>query len=82
MDIREFTRELEVLRAYRGGYVGSNLLEALEKARLLIPRIRIRYPDPVARRFWAEAHDERMGQLKLTMEPNGPRWETDLAPVV
>lgn len=75
MDVRKFIRELEALRAYRGEYVGDNLLETLEKTRLLIPRIRIRYPDPVARRFWAEAHDERMRQLKLPMEPDGPRWE-------
>lgn len=75
MDVRKFTRELEALRAFRGEHVGSNLLEALEKSRLLIPQIRIRYPDPVARRFWAEAHDERMHQLKLPMEPDSPRWE-------
>jgi hypothetical protein len=69
----EFARELEPLRAYRGDYVGDGLLESLEAARLLIPRIRIRYPDPVARRFWLERHER---QLKHEVEPDGVRWES------
>jgi hypothetical protein len=74
MDTQQFARELESLRAYRSEYVGDGLLESLEVARLLIPRVRIRFPDPVARRFWAENH-EWAGQLKEAVEPDGPRWD-------
>lgn len=54
MDAAEFARELEKLHAFRGAYVGAGLLELLEETGLLFPRIRIRYPDPIARRFWLE----------------------------
>jgi len=32
--------------------MGTDLLESLEAAGLLDPRIRIRYPYAIARRFW------------------------------
>jgi hypothetical protein len=71
MDAAGFARDLEKLRAFRGAYVGDGLLESLEETGLLFPRIRIRYPDPVARRFWLETHER---QLKHAVEPDGPRW--------
>ena len=51
MTAHEFLRELDALRVFRNEYMGANLLEALEQARLLFPPVRIHYPDPVARRF-------------------------------
>lgn len=73
MDAAGFARELEKLHAFRGAYVGDGLLESLEETGLLCPRIRTRYPDPVARRFWLETHAR---QLKYEVEPDGPRWES------
>jgi hypothetical protein len=71
-----FARELDSLHAFHGLNVGPSLLECLEKQGLLVPRIRIRYPDPVARRFWLMAH-EHWGPRKLRYptEPDGPRWD-------
>jgi hypothetical protein len=73
MPAAEFARELEKLRAYRRAYVGVGLLESLEETGLLFPRIRIRYPDAVARRFWLETHDR---QLRYEDEPDGSRWDS------
>ena len=73
MDAAEFARELQKLRAFRGANVGAGLLESLEETGLLFPRIRTRYPDPVARRFWLETHER---QLKHAVEPDGLRWES------
>jgi hypothetical protein len=71
-----FAHEIDCLHAFHGRKVGSSLLEYLEKQGLLCPRMRIRYPDPVARRFWLMAH-EHWGprQLRHPTEPDGPRWD-------
>lgn len=74
MPKRDFVRELGNLRAFRGEYVGNDLLERLEEAGLLHPRIRVRYPDPIARRFWLKKHKTWKCQLKLPVEADGPRW--------
>lgn len=71
----DFVRELAPLRAFRSEYMGTGLLENLEAAGLLHPRIRIRYPDTVARRFWLEAHEYLQCQLKHPLEPDGKRWD-------
>lgn len=71
----EFVHELATLRAFRGEYMGTGLLEGLEAAGLLHPRIRIRYPDPIARRFWSEMHEHIPCQLKHPLEPDGQRWD-------
>jgi hypothetical protein len=76
MDVSQFARALGSLRAYRSEYMGDRLLESLEAARLLIPGIRIRYPDPIARRLWLESHEQPARQLKHPIEPDGPRWES------
>lgn len=70
----EFARELAKLKAFRGEYVGTNLLERLEAAGLLRPRLRTRYPDPVARRFWQESREHHSYRVTLPVEPDGPRW--------
>lgn len=71
-----FANELNSLHAFHGRRVRSDLLEYLEQQGLLIPRMRLRYPDPVARRFWLMAH-EHWGprQLRHPTEPDGPRWD-------
>jgi hypothetical protein len=76
MNAAEFASELNSLRAFRGTTVGTGLLESLEAERLLFPCVRIRYPDPVARRFWLLLH-ENWGsrELQHPVEPDGPRWD-------
>ena len=76
MSADEFARELDSLHAFRGTSVGAGLLESLEAEGLLLPRIRVRYPDPIARRFWLLAH-EHWGarELQNRVEPDGPRWD-------
>lgn len=71
-----FARELDALHAFHGRSVGADLLEYLEEQGLLFPQLRIRYPDPVARRFWLIAH-EHWGprELRHPIEPDGPRWD-------
>lgn len=71
----DFVRELAKLRAFRCEYMGTGLLDDLEAAGLLYPRIRIRYPDTVARRFWLEMHSHLQCQLKHPLEPDGIRWD-------
>ncbi|MEJ0024939.1 MAG: hypothetical protein WDN01_02830 [Rhizomicrobium sp.] len=78
MDSREFLRELEPLRAFPHDYVGDGLLETLEHTGLLRPRLRIRFPDDVGRRYWLETHD-RPRTLVLPVEPDGPRWDAAVA---
>lgn len=52
------------------------VLERLERQRILIPKMRLRYPDPIERRWYAK---ERSGYRRLKpigpKEPNGPRWK-------
>lgn len=79
MTAHEFIRELDALKAFTGEFVGANLLDSLHALGLLIPLIRIRYPDPIARRFWLLTHEHMPRQLKLPVEPDGPRWDAALA---
>ena len=51
------------------------MLEELEATRLLLPRLRLRFPDPVARRMWLESHGHMPRTLQQPVEPDGPRWE-------
>jgi len=71
----DFLRELGSLRAYLREYVGRGLLDSLEAAQLLYPKVRISFPDPVARRFWLLRHDEQPRQMRHQIEPDGQRWE-------
>jgi hypothetical protein len=57
VDATAFQGEIRRLRIYRT-YVGDHLLQQLERARLIIPKLRIRYPDPIARRWWHEMYPE------------------------
>lgn len=74
-----FVRELGLLRAFRGEYMGIGLLETLEESELLLPRLRIRLPDPIARRFWRLSHDEVPRRMTLPTEPDGPGWDAAVA---
>src|ERR1700730_12256361 len=75
MTASEFVRELDSLRAFGGHNVGTGLLESLEAARLLFPRIRLCYSDPIARRFWLLTHEHMPRQLIHPVESDGARWD-------
>ncbi|ACI97522.1 hypothetical protein [Rhodospirillum centenum] len=70
---KDFVSNLREIRAFRGAYYGNNLLESLEMAGLLRPKLRLRWPDPVARRMWLEGHSD-VGSMQEAVEPDGPRW--------
>ncbi len=76
MDIPTLVSELRSLSVFRGEYVGPQLLESFEAARLVSPRLCVHYPDPIARRFWlADRQDQQPPyQLKKPVEPDGPCW--------
>ena len=74
MSAREFTSDLNQLQAFRGTFVGDGLLESLERDRLIQPKIRFRWPDPIARRKWLEKQDT-VSSLHGSIEPDGARWE-------
>ena len=71
---QEFVSDLTKLRAFRGIHVGNHLLESLEKDGLIKPKFRLRWPDPVARRFWLE-RNEKVQSLHDPVEPDGSRWD-------
>lgn len=79
IDASTFLRELGALRAFRGEYMGNGLLESLEASGLVVPRLRIRLPDDVARRFWLEGRPETPRTLKHPTEPDGQRWDDAVA---
>jgi hypothetical protein len=55
LEQRNFVEEARKLQAMEG-YLSSEVLERLEQQRLIVPRLRLRYPDDVERRWWIEAH--------------------------
>ena len=76
LEAKAFCEEAKKLKAV-AGYVSVNVLERLEQQRSLIPKLRLRYPDPVERRWFARAHKTmRVNGLR---EPNGPRWDAACA---
>jgi hypothetical protein len=70
----QFAEELKKTHAYESEYVGDGLLEELEETGLVIPRLRLRLPEPVARRAWMEEHDYAKNPFG-PLEPDGPRWD-------
>lgn len=68
-----FLSDLRKLKAFRNE-TGPALLENLEELGLLRPRVRVSWPDPVARRFRLETHD-RVKELHDPVEPDGPRMD-------
>ncbi len=76
MRVNEFARAVSALGLMRGGHVGDHLLEAWDALGVLKPRIRLRWPDTIARRIWKETHEHIPCQMKLPVEPDGAAWET------
>jgi len=73
LDAKAFINEAKKLHVIRG-FHDKKLLERLEKQRSLIPRLRLHYPDPIERRWFAEAHPDLSvgGELEL----DGEIWDT------
>jgi len=70
-----FASELGKLKAFRGEFAGPSLLESLEELGLLQPRMRLHWPDPVARRIWQETRRREAPELQDPVEPDGPRMD-------
>lgn len=75
LEIDQFLKEISDLRIMMFPPRAA-VLERLEEQRILIPKIRLRYPDPIERRWFAK---ERPGYRRPKpigpKEPNGPRWK-------
>ena len=69
----EFASDLNTLRVFRGSYIGNTLLESLERDGLIKPKLRLHWPDPIARRIWLDRHDN-VQSLHEPVEPDGSRW--------
>lgn len=70
-DAQYILKEVQRLRIVRK-HVTESYLENLERTRLVVPKLRIRYPDTIARRLWVDAHPE-VGAMTVEVEPDGPR---------
>lgn len=79
LETRQFLAELKDLRVLQFP-PNEGLLERLEWQRILVPRLRLRYPDPIERRWYAM---DRPGYSRPRpigpKEPNGPRWKAACA---
>ena len=76
LETGQFASELNDLRILHFP-VSLSTLERLERQRILIPKIRLRYPDTIERRWFAKGHHG----FRPTgpKEPNGPRWNAACA---
>jgi hypothetical protein len=72
LEASEFLREIRNLRLSHD-YPSDATLERLERQRILIPRLRLRYPDPIERR-WFAMEDERY-HPSGRLERDGKRWD-------
>ena len=70
----KFVSDLGRLKAFRGEYAGFSLLESLEELGLQ-PRMRLHWPDPVARRIWQDTRKREVPELHDPVEPDGPRMD-------
>lgn len=71
LDAKTFLEEAKTLKVVRS-HITLSILERLEQQRSLIPRLRLHYPDPIERRWWAENHEAY--EVGGAREPDGPRW--------
>ncbi|MES3084835.1 hypothetical protein [Sphingomonas faeni] len=72
LDAKAFLDEAKALKVTHG-HLSDTVLERLEKQRSLIPRLRLHYPDPIERRWWAQDHEGYdVGGIH---EPEGQLWE-------
>lgn len=76
LELKQFLTELRDLRILHFA-PQERLLEHLEAERILIPKLRLRYPDAVERRWFAD--EEGGWQPTGRIEPNGSRWEAACA---
>lgn len=75
LEIDQFLKELKDLKILRFPPQQS-LLERLERQRILMPKIRLRYPDEIERRWYSkDRHGYRHPKPIGPKEPNGPRWK-------
>lgn len=72
LDAKAFLDEAKALKVVRSN-ITDTLLERLEQQRSLIPRLRLRYADPIERRWWADNHE--LHDVGGELEPDGPRWD-------
>lgn len=72
LDAGAFLTEAKTLKVLTG-HITDAVLERLEKQRSLVPRLRLHYPDPIERRWWAQNHDGYA--VGGEQEPDGPRWD-------
>ncbi len=66
-------KEVQRLKIVRG-HVTESYLENLEMVRLVVPKLRIRYPDTVTRRLWLDANPD-IGAMTVDVEPDGLRLD-------
>lgn len=79
LEVAQFLREVKDLKILPFP-PREEVLERLERQRILIPRIRLRYPDPIERRWYAkEQPGYRRPKPIGPKEPNGPRWKAACA---
>lgn len=71
LDAKTFLEEAKALKVTHG-HITQPILERLEGQRSLIPRLRLHYPDPIERRWWAENHEDH--DVGGAREPDGNRW--------
>lgn len=72
LDAKAFLDEVKALKVTHG-HVSDTVLERLEEQRSLIPRLRLHYPDPIERRWWAQGHEGH--DVGGEHEPDGQRWD-------
>lgn len=79
LEIDQFLREISDLKIMMFP-PSEAVLERLEQQRIVIPKIRLRYPDDIERRWYSK---ERPGYRRPKptgpKEPNGPRWKAACA---
>lgn len=76
LDVKAFCEEARALRVV-SRQVDAGCLERLEEQRSLIPRLRLRYPDDIERRWFAD--DRPDTPVHGSLEPDGPRWDAACA---
>lgn len=70
---KDFAKEVGNLKVNFGWFTERDA-ETLTFTKLLFPRIRLRYPENIARRIYFENCDEEEIPVGL-LEPNGTKWE-------
>lgn len=79
LELQQFLSEIRDLRIVSFPPTAKTL-ERLEQQRILIPKIRVRYPDAIERRWYAKSISGRPRRKPIApKEPNGPRWKAACA---